>query len=109
MINILDWNLDQKLASLRIYQYITKNGYKNIKLKPCNTRVDRIDRSRPQSWKISSLKEKNDVHLFKEGWKKKIWSNIHGILKLMYEGNRKELEYALHYRDKFTKLTKQNK
>ena len=106
-IKILDWYIDQKLISIRLNQWMVKNGRKNVILKPRNTRVDRFDRIRPQ-WNCRNFMSKNDAHLPINGIQNNSWNDIRCLLQAMYKGKNKELQYAINYKNNFTKYFNQD-
>ncbi len=93
------WYMDQTLISVRIKEWARRNAVSDMILKKRMPIYDRVDRS---YWKVDSIKDKIDAHLFLDGYSEKSWEQTVPLLRQMYD--IVEVSKIIRYRDMFTKL-----
>ena len=98
------WYMDQKVISVRIKMWATRNGEEKVDYIRRIMR-DRIDRS---YWAVPrSLKSYNDAHLIHHAFQPEKWRKIRPLLKMMY--NESEMLRCDEYFRVFNRLVRQAK
>lgn len=92
------WYTDQKLVSLKIYEYERKHGKGPIDLRRRSVRRDRLRRS---DWRPSSINfnQLTDAHVIHDMFKQKKFSLTKPVLTKMYPAEA--VDYLARYTDTF--------
>ena len=88
------WNMDQRMISILISDWIKKSGYPSVHYVPRNTALDRIDR---REWAVTSLQGKLDAHILENIYESKQWARMIPLLKLMYGEESLEFQWCQQY------------
>ena len=96
------WYLDQRLISVRIKMWATRNGEEKVDYIRRKTRA-RINRRR---WVVpQSIKGYNDAHLIPDGFRLENWRKIRPLLKMMY--TESEMWQCDEYFQIFSRIVRQ--